>query len=83
MMGNAQQPTRQTCHMDIKKFVLIDWIEQDLLTMKYISTNDNYSDSLTKALAKQLHYRHFDYIMGRIKPKYTPSNLKIVRYNPL
>jgi dUTP pyrophosphatase len=83
MMGNAQQPTRRTRHMDIKKFVLIDWIEQDLLTMKYISTNDNYSDSLTKALAKQLHYRHFDYIMGRIKPKYTPSNHKIVRYNPL
>jgi hypothetical protein len=69
--------------MDIKKFVLIDWIEQDLLTMKYISTSDNYSDSLTKALAKQLHYRHFDYIMGRIRPQYTPSNLKIVRYNPL
>lgn len=26
MMGNAQQPTWRTHHMDIKKFVLIDWI---------------------------------------------------------
>jgi dUTP pyrophosphatase len=74
MMGNAQQPTRRTRHMDIKKFVLIDWIEQDLLTMKYISTHDNYSDSMTKALGRQLHYRHFDYIMGRIRPNYEPSN---------
>jgi hypothetical protein len=56
--------------MDIKKFFLIDWIEQDLLTMKYISTHDNYSDSMTKKLGKQLHYRYFDYIMGRIRPNY-------------
>jgi hypothetical protein len=43
-MGNAQQPTRRTSHMDIKKFVLIDWIEQDLLTMNYIL---HFSDQLS------------------------------------
>jgi hypothetical protein len=26
MMGNAQQPTRRTRHMDLKKFSLLDWI---------------------------------------------------------
>lgn len=74
MMGNAQQPTRRTRHMDIKKFVLVDWIEQDLLTMKYISTADNYSDAMTKPLGKNLHFRHFDFIMGRHQPEYTSKN---------
>ena len=71
MMGNAQQPTRRTRHMDIKKFVLIDWIEHDLLIMKRIATNDNYSDTMTKQVGRVLHYRHFDYILGKIKPRYT------------
>ena len=71
MMGNAQQPTRRTRHMDIKKFVLIDWIEHDLLLMKRITTNDNYSNTMTKQVGRVLHYRHFDYILGKIKPRYT------------
>jgi len=33
LMANAQQPTRQTCHMDIKHFALLDWVEQDLLQL--------------------------------------------------
>ena len=70
MMGNAQQPTRRTRHMDIKKFVIVDWIEQDLLTLKYINTADNYSHAMTKALGRIQHYRHFDYVMGRDKPNY-------------
>lgn len=82
MMGNAQQPTRRTRHMDIKKFVLIDWIEQDLLKMKYINTSDNYSDAMTKALGRIQHYRHFDYIMGRDKPNFITcdQNGKVRRF---
>jgi hypothetical protein len=34
MMGNAQQPTRQTCHLELKKFMLLDWIQKDLIFMK-------------------------------------------------
>lgn len=30
MKANAQQPTRRTRHMDIKKFALLDWVEEDL-----------------------------------------------------
>ena len=77
MMGNAQQPTRRTRHMDIKQFVLIDWIEHDLLTMKRISTSDNYSDTMTKQVGRVLHYRHFDYILGRIQPKYTKFKMQV------
>ena len=56
MMGNAQQPTRRTKHMDIKKLVLQDWVQRDLIIMKRINTNDNYADALTKPMGRQLHY---------------------------
>jgi hypothetical protein len=70
MMGNAQQPTRRTRHLDLRKFALLDWIQHDLILMKRISTNDNCSDGMTKQTGKQLFYRHFDYIMGRMIPNY-------------
>jgi hypothetical protein len=34
LMGNAQQPTRHTRHMDIKKFTILEWIKRDLFIMK-------------------------------------------------
>ena len=70
MMANAQQPTKRTKHMDIKKFGLIDWVERDLLILRRISTSDNYADAMTKALGTNLFYRHFDYILGKHIPKY-------------
>jgi hypothetical protein len=74
-MANAQQPTKRTRHMDIKKFSLLDWVEQDLLTLHRISTHDNAADHFTKSLAKQLFHRHSDTIMGRRVPH------KLVRSN--
>lgn len=71
MMGNAQQPTRRTRHMDIKKFSLNDWIEKDIIIMKRIATKDNYSDGLTKNLGRQLFYRQFEYVLGKIRPSFT------------
>jgi dUTP pyrophosphatase len=70
MMGNAQQPTRRTRHLELKKFALLDWVQRDLLLMKRISTNDNCADGMTKQNGKQLFYRHFDYILGKHIPKY-------------
>jgi hypothetical protein len=69
-MGNAQQPTRRTRHLDLKKFTLLDWIQKDLIFMKRITTNDNSSDELTQQTGRQLFYRHFDYILGKIIPNY-------------
>ena len=68
MMANAQQPTRRTRHMDIKKFALLDWVEQDLIILKSISTAENAADGLTKPLAKQLFHRHADTILGKRVP---------------
>lgn len=69
LMANAQQPTRRTRHMDIKTFAILDWVEQDLLLLANIRTNDNAADTMTKALTKQLFYRHVDTIMGHRIPK--------------
>ena len=71
LMGNAQQPTRRTKHVDIKRFSLLDWIENDLVIMKRIKTADNSADSMTKSLGCVLHYRHFDYVMEYHEPEYT------------
>jgi hypothetical protein len=70
-MANAQQPTKRTRHMDIKQFVLQDWILLDLIRLKRISTGDNYTDVMTKATARTLFYRHMNYILGKIPPNYT------------
>jgi len=72
LMANAQRPTKRTRHMHVKHFAIQQWVAQDLLTMKRISTNDNYVDVLTKATGKTLFYRHMDYIQGYIKPAYAP-----------
>lgn len=78
MMANAQQPTRRTRHMDIKKFALLDWVEQDLMILKTIKTAENAADGMTKPLGKQLFYRHAATIMGKRVPQYVlRSNMSI------
>jgi hypothetical protein len=74
-MANTQQPSPRTCHIDIKHFVIIDWVEQDLLIIKDMKTTDNCADGLTKALAATLHHRHFDTIMGRRIPHHIQEQI--------
>ena len=77
MMGNAQQPTRRTRHMGLKKFALLDWIKRDLIIMKRVNTSINSADSMTKQTGKQLFYRHFDYILGKVKPSYVKAETQV------
>jgi deoxyuridine 5'-triphosphate nucleotidohydrolase len=70
LMANQQQPTKRTRHMDIKHFVLQDWVEHDLIRLKRIDTSDNYADVMTKATSRTLFYRHMNYILGKIIPAY-------------
>ena len=64
-VAESRKPTRRTRHVDIKHFSLVDWVEQDIIAIKKISTNDNAGDALTKALPRILFYRHNDTLMGR------------------
>jgi hypothetical protein len=65
LMANAQQPTCQTRHMEIKQFSLLDWVEKDLIILQVISTHDNAADAMTKFLSQQLFYRHYGTYMER------------------
>ena len=67
--------------MDIKKFVIIDWIERDMLLMKRISTSDNFADAMTKPMGRQLHYRHMDYILGKCRPNYAKYQTETNTYS--
>ena len=70
-MANQQQPTKRTRHMDIKYFVLQDWVESDLMRLHSIKTSDNFADAMTKPQARTLFHRHMNYIMGKIVPQYS------------
>jgi hypothetical protein len=70
-MANAQKPTTQTRHMDIKYHVLCEWVERDLLVLSCMDTLVNMSDHFTKQLGPILFHCHVDYIMGQIPPHYT------------
>ena len=77
LMANAQRPTKRTRHMDIKYFTIQQWVAEDLLCLKRIDTDDNYSDSMTKALGRTLFYRHMNYVMGRTIPEYARATLSL------
>ena len=81
IMANSRQPTRRTRHMDTKFFAIQDWVDNDLIHLKRISTHDNESDAMTKNLARTLFYRHTEYIMGKTIPEYV--NEKTVQDNTL
>ncbi|KAL7524416.1 hypothetical protein ACHAWF_000941 [Thalassiosira exigua] len=60
-INNAQTPTTHMRHIDIKISPLVD-------------TLINLLDHFTKALLPcNLFYRHFDYTLGDVPPRYVPS----------
>ncbi|KAL7551376.1 hypothetical protein ACHAWF_014575 [Thalassiosira exigua] len=70
-VANSEKPTPRTRHVDIRYFALCEWVERDLMKLECIDTSQNISDNLTKQLGTVLFYRHTDYIMGRVPPKYS------------
>lgn len=71
LMAKAAQLTKHTKHIDIKHFALQQWVENDLLDFKCISTqHDNSADALTKATLRTLFYWHMNHITGKLIPQY-------------
>ena len=71
-MANSGRPTKRTKHIDTRHFAIQSWVEQDLIELQRIPTNDNSSDSLTKNTPRLLFNRHTDYVLGRSIPQYSP-----------
>jgi hypothetical protein len=69
-LSNARQPTRRTRHVDMKYFVILEWTEEERIAYPEVSTNNNFSDSLTKPTGRVKHYEHHDIMMGRRRPAY-------------
>jgi hypothetical protein len=81
-MGNAQKPTPQTWHINIKYFSLCDWVERDLILLDRINTSINMADHLTKALRPTLFHRHANFLLGHILPTYSPIYQSIMGHFP-
>jgi hypothetical protein len=77
-MGNAQRPTSRTSHMDIKYFLLCDWVECDLIQLERIDTTVNMADLFAKSLQRATFHRHVDFVLGHIPPKYSPVHTHLV-----
>jgi hypothetical protein len=77
-MGNAQKPTPRTRHINIKYFLLCEWIECNLMILDHIDTSITMADHLTKALQPTLFHRHTDYLLGHVPPTYSPVYTSII-----
>ena len=77
-MGNAQKPTPWMRHMDIKYFLLCDWVEWDLMHLERVNTKINMADMFTKSLPRLMFYQHVNYLLGHVPPKYSPVYLYLV-----
>jgi hypothetical protein len=77
-MGNAQKPTTRTRHMDIKYFLICEWVDRDLMHLERIDTSINMADHFTKALNRALFHRHADFLLGHVPPIYSPVYQSIV-----
>jgi len=67
-MENTQQKTRQTRHVDIKYFALLQWCETDQIILSAIFTPDTAVDVITKPLATTLFNRHRNTLLGNRPP---------------
>jgi hypothetical protein len=72
-LSNARQPTRRTRHVDMKHFVILQWTEEERINYSDVSTNNNFSDSLTKPTGRVKFYEHNDIMMGRRRPIYVKT----------
>ena len=65
--------------MDVKYFALQQWVDGNLIVLKYIGTGDNKSDGMTNPLLQTLFYRHMDFILGKLPPTYVTAPKSTVR----
>jgi hypothetical protein len=69
-LSNAQQPTKQTCHIDMRDFCIRQWTEEEQILYLDIPSAYNFSDSLSKPTGRIKFYKQMDILMGRRCPSY-------------
>ena len=71
-MANSGKLTKRTKHIDTHHFALQSLVEEYLIQLQRIPTNDNISDTLTKNTPWLLFDKHTNYILRRTIPQYAP-----------
>ena len=69
-MANNRKPVGRSRHIDIQYYVLQEWVQRGIFILKWVYTNYNIADTLTRILVKILNYRHNDELVGYNGPKY-------------
>ena len=69
-LAMAQQPTQRTRHVDMREFAVLQWTDDELIRFVDVPTRYNITDSLSKPTGRVLFHRHFDQLMGRMKPSF-------------
>jgi hypothetical protein len=86
LMASAAQPTKQSRHIEIRHYALLDWVERDLVSLEDVASGLNSSDILTKQTGPLLFARHVDNLSGRLPPPYvtlpTPTVLRVSIASP-
>ena len=72
-LSNSQQPTRRTRHVEMKHFVILQLTDDKFVNFIDTKTDENYSDSLSKPIARTKFYEHTDIFMGQQRPAYIDS----------
>jgi hypothetical protein len=75
LMASAAIPTKQSRHIDIREYAILDWVERDLITLEDVASGLNTSDVVTKQTGGILFTRHVNNLTGRLPPEYTFSFL--------
>jgi hypothetical protein len=65
-LANAHQPTRRTRHVEMEHFIILQWTDDKFIDFVNTSTDENYSDSLSKSTGRTKFYEHTD-VFGKTK----------------
>ena len=66
MMKNGKPKAENTRHINIRYFLIHDYMERGEIDLQYVPTNEQHGDYFTKPLQGQSFRYHRNYIMGHI-----------------
>jgi membrane-bound inhibitor of C-type lysozyme len=64
MVKNGKALAESTRHINIRYFLISDYLEQGLIDIQYVNTKDQVGDYYTKPLQGEDFLRHRNYILG-------------------
>ena len=58
-LAKNQQVGMRTKHIDVKYHFIRDLVQENYLDIRYVRSEENYADVLTKNVSKEIHNRLF------------------------